>query len=256
MRLIITNDYDEMSKTAAEIIKEQVNRKANSVLGLATGSTPLGTYRELIKMYKNGEVDFSYVITFNLDEYVGLPDDHPQSYHYFMYENLFNHINIKKENIHIPKGISDDFDRDCKLYDEAIEKFGEIDLQILGLGVNGHIGFNEPDDYINTKTHIVELAEETINANKRFFKSIDEVPRKAVTMGLGTIMKAKKILLLASGKNKAKAIKETLNGYLTTDVPSTVLSLHPDATIIIDKDAASLIDVEKVKENDDVVLKL
>nr|WP_231968905.1 glucosamine-6-phosphate deaminase [Thermoanaerobacterium sp. RBIITD] len=163
-----------------------------------------------------------------------------------MYENLFNHINIKKENIHIPEGVLDDFDKECKLYDEEIEKFGEIDLQILGLGVNGHIGFNEPDDYINTKTHIVKLAEETINSNKRFFKSADEVPRKAITMGLGTIMKAKKIILLASGKNKAMAIKETLKGYLTTDVPSTVLSLHPDVTVIIDKDAAFMIDINKL----------
>lgn len=249
MKVIITVDYDEMSKKAAQIIKKQINEKPNTVLGLATGSTPLGMYNKLIEMYKNSEIDFSQVVTFNLDEYVGLSERHPQSYHYYMYENFFNHININKENIHIPKGISDDFDEECKLYDEAIENAGGIDLQVLGLGVNGHIGFNEPDDYINTKTHIVTLTEETINANKRFFKSVDDVPRKAVTMGLGMIMKAKKIILLASGKNKANAIKETLKGYLTTEVPSTVLMLHKDVTIIIDKEAASLIpDRDSLKE--------
>lgn len=249
MKVIITVDYDEMSKKAAQIIKKQINEKPNTVLGLATGSTPLGMYNKLIEMYKNGEIDFSQVVTFNLDEYVGLPEEHPQSYHYYMYENFFNHININRKNIHIPKGISDDFDEECRLYDEAIENAGEIDLQVLGLGVNGHIGFNEPDDYINTKTHIVTLTEETINSNKRFFRSADEVPRKAVTMGLGMIMKAKKIILLASGKNKANAIKETLKGYLTTEVPSTVLMLHKDVTIIIDKEAASLIpDKDSLKE--------
>lgn len=249
MRVIITVDYEEMSKKAAQMIKKQINEKPNTVLGLATGSTPLGMYNKLIKMYKNGEIDFSQVVTFNLDEYVGLSEEHPQSYHYYMYENFFNHININRKNIYIPKGISDYFDEECKLYDEAIEKAGEIDLQVLGLGVNGHIGFNEPDDYINTKTHIVTLTEETINANKRFFKSIDEVPRKAVTMGLGMIMKAKKIILLASGKNKANAIKETLKGYLTTEIPSTVLMLHKDVTLIIDKEAASLIsDRDSLKE--------
>ena len=248
MKVIITVNYEEMSKKAAEIVKKQIKEKPNTVLGLATGSTPLGMYKHLIEMYKRGEIDFSNVITFNLDEYIGLSPDHPQSYHYFMFHNFFNHINIKKENVHIPNGIAEDLEEECRKYEEEIEKAGGIDLQILGIGINGHIGFNEPDESIETKTHVVTLTEKTINANKRFFKSAEEVPRKAITMGLGSIMKAKKIVLLASGKNKAEAIKETIKGQLTTKVPATVLALHPDVTIIIDKEAASLIPDEDLKE--------
>ncbi|MBE3592427.1 MAG: glucosamine-6-phosphate deaminase [Thermoanaerobacter sp.] len=248
MKVIITVNYDEMSKKAAEIVKKQIKEKHNTVLGLATGSTPLGMYKLLIEMYKRGEIDFSNVITFNLDEYIGLSPDHPQSYHYFMFHNFFNHINVKKENVHIPNGIAEDLEEECRKYEGEIEKAGGIDLQILGIGVNGHIGFNEPEESIETKTHVVTLTEDTINANKRFFKSAEEVPRKAITMGLGSIMKAKKIVLLASGKNKAEAIKETIKGQLTTKVPATVLALHPDVTIIIDKEAASLIPDEDLKE--------
>jgi len=253
MRVIITVNYDEMSKKAAEIVKKQIKEKPNTVLGLATGSTPLGMYKHLIEMYKRGEIDFSNVITFNLDEYIGLSPDHPQSYHYFMFHNFFNHINIKKENVHIPNGIAEDLEEECRKYEEEIEKAGGIDLQILGIGVNGHIGFNEPEESIETKTHVVTLTEDTINANKRFFKSAEEVPRKAITMGLGSIMKAKKIVLLASGKNKAEAIKETIKGQLTTKVPATVLALHPDVIIIIDKEAASLIPDEDLKEIEVIV---
>lgn len=253
MKVIITVNYDEMSKKAAEIVKKQIKEKHNTVLGLATGSTPLGMYKHLIEMYKRGEIDFSNVITFNLDEYIGLSPDHPQSYHYFMFHNFFNHINIKKENVHIPNGIAEDLEEECRKYEEEIEKAGGIDLQILGIGVNGHIGFNEPEESIETKTHVVTLTEDTINANKRFFKSAEEVPRKAITMGLGSIMKAKKIVLLASGKNKAEAIKETIKGQLTTKVPATVLALHPDVTIIIDKEAASLIPDEDLKEIEVIV---
>ncbi|WP_028992268.1 glucosamine-6-phosphate deaminase [Thermoanaerobacter thermocopriae] len=253
MKVIITVDYKEMSKKAAEIVKRQIKERPNTVLGLATGSTPLGMYKYLIEMYKKGEIDFSNVITFNLDEYVGLSAEHPQSYHYFMFHNFFHHVNIKKEHIHIPNGVALDFEEECRRYEEEIEKAGGIDLQILGIGVNGHIGFNEPDESIDTKTHVVTLTEDTINANKRFFKSADEVPKKAITMGLGSIMKAKKIVLLASGKNKAKAIKETIKGQLTTKVPSTVLTLHPDVTIIIDKEAASLIPDEDLKEIEVIV---
>lgn len=248
MKVIITVSYDEMSKKAAEIVKKQIKEKHNTVLGLATGSTPLKMYEHLIEMYKRGEIDFSNVVTFNLDEYIGLSPDHPQSYHYFMYYNFFNHININKKNVHIPNGIAEDLEEECRKYDEEIEKAGGIDLQILGIGINGHIGFNEPDESIETKTHIVNLTEDTINANKRFFESEEEVPKKAITMGLGSIMKAKKIVLLASGKNKAEAIKETIKGQLTTKVPATVLALHPDVTIIIDKEAASLIPDEDLKE--------
>ncbi|MGB9780466.1 MAG: glucosamine-6-phosphate deaminase [Caldanaerobacter sp.] len=241
MRVMIVRDYDEMSRRAAEIVKEQILKKPDAVLGLATGSTPLGLYRYLIQMYKNGEIDFSRVITFNLDEYIGLPPEHPQSYHYFMFENLFNHINIKRENVHIPSGIAENLEEECKRYERELKEKGPIDLQVLGIGVNGHIGFNEPDESIETKTHIVTLTEDTINANKRFFKSIEEVPRRAITMGLASIMRAKKIILLASGKSKANAIRETLKGKLTTKVPSTVLLLHSNVTIIIDKEAASLL---------------
>ncbi|ABY92722.1 MAG: Glucosamine-6-phosphate deaminase [Caldanaerobacter subterraneus] len=253
MKVIITVNYEEMSKKAAEIVKKQIKEKPNTVLGLATGSTPLGMYKHLIEMYKRGEIDFSNVITFNLDEYIGLSPDHPQSYHYFMFHNFFNHINIKKENVHIPNGIAEDLEEECRKYEEEIEKAGGIDLQILGIGINGHIGFNEPDESIETKTHVVTLTEKTINANKRFFKSAEEVPRKAITMGLGSIMKAKKIVLLASGKNKAEAIKETIKGQLTTKVPATVLALHHDVTIIIDKEAASLIPDEDLKEIEVIV---
>ncbi|EMT38609.1 glucosamine-6-phosphate deaminase [Thermoanaerobacter thermohydrosulfuricus] len=253
MKVIITVNYDEMSKKAAEIVKKQIKEKHNTVLGLATGSTPLGMYKHLIEIYKRGEIDFSNVITFNLDEYIGLSPDHPQSYHYFMFHNFFNHINIKKENVHIPNGIAEDLEEECRKYEEEIEKAGGIDLQILGIGVNGHIGFNEPEESIETKTHVVTLTEDTINANKRFFKSAEEVPRKAITMGLGSIMKAKKIVLLASGKNKAEAIKETIKGQLTTKVPATVLALHPDVIIIIDKEAASLIPDEDLKEIEVIV---
>jgi len=253
MKVIITVNYEEMSKKAAEIVKKQIKEKPNTVLGLATGSTPLGMYKHLIEMYKRGEIDFSNVITFNLDEYIGLSPDHPQSYHYFMFHNFFNHINIKKENVHIPNGIAEDLEEECRKYEEEIEKAGGIDLQILGIGVNGHIGFNEPEESIETKTHVVTLTEDTINANKRFFKSAEEVPRKAITMGLGSIMKAKKIVLLASGKNKAEAIKETIKGQLTTKVPATVLALHPDVIIIIDKEAASLIPDEDLKEIEVIV---
>lgn len=253
MKVIITVNYEEMSKKAAEIVKKQIKEKPNTVLGLATGSTPLGMYKHLIEMYKRGEIDFSNVITFNLDEYIGLSPDHPQSYHYFMFHNFFNHINIKKENVHIPNGIAEDLEEECRKYEEEIEKAGGIDLQILGIGINGHIGFNEPDESIETKTHVVTLTEKTINANKRFFKNAEEVPRKAITMGLGSIMKAKKIVLLASGKNKAEAIKETIKGQLTTKVPATVLALHHDVTIIIDKEAASLIPDEDLKEIEVIV---
>ncbi|SHE88410.1 glucosamine-6-phosphate deaminase [Caldanaerobius fijiensis DSM 17918] len=245
MRIFITEDYKDMSRKAAEMVAWEIKNKPNLVLGLATGSTPLGMYGELVEMYKKGIIDFSNVVSFNLDEYIGLPADHEQSYHYYMHKNFFDHINIKPENIHIPDGCAEDLEEECEKYEEAIREAGGIDLQILGLGVNGHIGFNEPDTNIDTKTHVVQLAKETIEANKRFFHSADEVPRRAITMGIGTIMKAKKIILLASGENKAKAIRETIKGYLTTNVPSTVLALHPDVTLVIDRKAASLIEEEE-----------
>jgi glucosamine-6-phosphate deaminase len=230
-----------MSKKAAQIIAEEIKKKPNLVLGLATGGTPVGTYRELVKMYKNGEVDFSRVITFNLDEYLGLSPDDERSYHYYMYSNFFNHVNVKPENIHIPNGVAEDIDEECRRYDEAIEKAGGIDLQLLGIGVNGHIGFNEPGDELLTATHVTNLAPDTIKANARFFESIDEVPKKAITVGLGTIMKAKKIILLASGREKAKIMAELLDeDAVSTKVPASFLLLHRDVTIIMDEEAAEV----------------
>ncbi|AWK49923.1 glucosamine-6-phosphate deaminase [Clostridium beijerinckii] len=241
MNLIIVENYDEISKLAAINIKDVINKKPNAVLGLATGSTPLGTYKELIKMNKENEVDFSNVTTVNLDEYIGLSENDTQSYRYFMNENLFNHINIKKENTFVPNGLAKDIDEETKNYDKRIDELGGIDIQFLGIGANGHIAFNEPSDILISGTHLTELAQSTIDANSRFFNSIDEVPKTAISMGLGQIMKSKKIILLAHGEEKANAIKEALSGKITTKNPATMLQMHKDVTIIIDNTIASLI---------------
>ena len=239
IKVIITRDYDEMSKLAAKMIADAIRAKPNIVLGLATGGTPEGCYKELVRMHKEEGLDFSQVVTFNLDEYVGLPPDHPQSYHYYMDVHLFNHVNIKRENIHIPDGMAKDLEKHCQEYEEMIKKAGGIDLQLLGIGRNGHIGFNEPGSPFDSRTRVVELTETTRRDNARFFKSIDEVPTHAVTMGLATIMEAKKIILLASGENKADAIAKAVEGPKTTRVPASILQDHPDCTFIIDKEAAS-----------------
>lgn len=248
MKIIVADNYNEMSKTAALIIKELINEKHDSVLGLATGSTPIGTYKELIKMNQNNEIDFSHITTFNLDEYIGLNENDKQSYRYFMNENLFNHININKKNTFLPNGNSENLEEEAKNYDKMVDEFGGIDLQILGIGNNGHIAFNEPDSSLYVGTHITDLSKNTIEANSRFFKSIDEVPKKAITMGLGQIMKAKKIILLANGVNKAEAIKGILSGKIETSNPSTLLQLHCDVTLIIDRDIYNLIgDIDNYK---------
>ncbi|HEX9025123.1 MAG TPA: glucosamine-6-phosphate deaminase [Clostridium sp.] len=241
MNLIIVENYDEISKLAAINIKDVINKKPDAVLGLATGSTPMGTYKELIKMNKENEVDFSKVTTVNLDEYIGLSENDAQSYRYFMNENLFNQINIKKENTFVPNGLAKDIDEETKNYDKRIDELGGIDIQFLGIGANGHIAFNEPSDILISGTHLTELAQSTIDANSRFFNSIDEVPKTAISMGLGQIMKSKKIILLAHGEEKANAIKEALSGKITTKNPATMLQMHKDVTIIIDKTIASLI---------------
>lgn len=241
MRIIVEEDYESMSKRAALFVASQVILKPDSVLGLATGSTPLGMYKELIEMYQRSEVDFSEVITFNLDEYYQLPHDDAQSYHYFMKENFFKHINIKEYNTHLPDGMAADIEEECRKYERAIESSGGIDLQVLGIGENGHIGFNEPAEKLNVYTGLVNLTEETIKVNSRFFSSVEEVPTKAITVGMGTILKAKRIILLASGEKKAEAIRDTVNGHVTTQVPSSFLQLHPDVTLILDKAAASLL---------------
>jgi glucosamine-6-phosphate deaminase len=238
MKLIIEKNYDDMSKAAANIVKDEMEKKPNIILGLATGSTPVGMYKELIRLHKETGLDFSKVTTFNLDEYVGIDEDHPNSYHYFMKDTLFDHINIHMKNTFVPNGKADEPERYCKEYDKFIEEKGGIDLQILGIGENGHIAFNEPDDELNVGTSIVNLTQSTIEANSRFFDSIDEVPKTAITMGIGSIMKAKKIILLANGKKKAKVIKKLLKAdKITTKLPASMLLLHHDVTIIIDEEA-------------------
>ena len=237
MKIIKTANYDEMSKKTANIIAAQMILKPNSVLGLATGSSPIGTYKELIKKYENGEIDFSDITTVNLDEYRGLPRTNDQSYYYFMNDNLFNHVNIDKERTHVPNGMVEDADKECSDYEALIKELGGVDLQLLGLGHNGHIGFNEPSDEFDKVTHCVDLQESTIEANKRFFASIDDVPRQAYTMGIGTIMNAKKILVVVSGADKAEIVKKAFTGPVMPSVPASILQMHPDVTVICDAEA-------------------
>ena len=238
MKKMICKNYDALSYLAADIIAEQIKNKPDTVLGLATGSTPMGTYKELVRRNKKGDVDFSGVTTFNLDEYYKISGDNPQSYHYFMYRNLFDHININRNNIHIPDGNTASVEQECERYDRLIRDAGGIDLQVLGIGSNGHIGFNEPASELITKTHLTALTENTIQDNARFFNHADEVPVHAITMGLGTILKAKRIILLISGKNKAKIFKKAFEGKITTNLPASLLQLHPDTTVIVDEEAA------------------
>ena len=239
IRIIKTEDYNEMSRKAANIIAAQVISKPNCVLGLATGSTPIGTYKRLVEMYEAGDLDFSGVKTANLDEYKGLTRDNDQSYYYFMHDNLFNHVNIDPENTNIPDGTKEDAEKECAAYEELIKELGGVDLQLLGLGHNGHIGFNEPADDFPVATHCVDLQESTIEANKRFFASIDDVPRKAYTMGIGTIMNADKILILVSGEDKADIVAKAFFGPVTPQVPASVLQLHKNVTLIADAAALS-----------------
>ncbi len=241
MKIHVVNHYQDMSVKAAELVAEQVKDKNDSVLGLATGSTPEGMYSRLVKMHQEEDLDFSAIRTFNLDEYLGLGPDHPQSYHFYMHQHLFHHINILQKNINIPDGKAIDAETACRDYEESIVNEGGIDFQVLGIGGNGHIGFNEPDTSLSAVTHVVELTEKTVKDNSRFFDSEEEVPRKALTMGMGPILKAKKILLLASGEGKSEAIRATVSGKITTQVPATFLQLHPKVILILDKEAAKLI---------------
>jgi len=242
MQVIIEKNYQDMSKKAAELVASQIIFKPASVLGFATGSTPLGMYEELIYLYQKGEVNFSEIISFNLDEYFKISPDDKNSYHYYMMNNFFNKINIKKSNIHLLNGMTDDVEKECSKYDKAIEKNGGIDLQILGIGPNGHIGFNEPEKKLHARTHLVKLSQETIEANSRFFSDKTKVPDKAISVGMATILKAEKIILLASGKNKAEAVKNTVNGFVDTMIPASFLQTHPCITMIIDEEAAILLD--------------
>ena len=235
MKIVFTDSYEEMSRKAAIRIAQQIIMKSSSVLGFATGSTPQKTYDILGEFYLQGIVDFSTITTFNLDEYVGLDPDHPQSYSHFMEENLFQKVNLNPDRIHIPSGIAPDLQEVCSHYEETIQRLGGIDLQLLGIGPNGHVGFNEPGTHLNSVTHMVSLSDATIRANSRFFQSPDEVPKKAITMGIKTIMGARKILLLVSGVGKAGIIQKALSGPVTEDLPASVLQLHPDVTVIIDE---------------------
>ncbi len=242
MRIIRAKDYQDVSRKAANIIAAQIHLKPDCVLGLATGSSPVGTYKELIEKYRSGELDFSRVRTVNLDEYVGLTADHDQSYAYFMRENLFNHVNIDLASCNIPDGMNPDAEAECARYDAVIAGFGGADLQLLGLGPNGHIGFNEPGPAFVKRTNKVELAAKTIDANARFFAKREDVPKYAYTMGIGGIMQAKRVLLVVNGENKAQAVKDCFFGPICPQAPGSILQLHPDFTLIADDAALSLVE--------------
>ena len=237
MKIIVTENYGEMSKEGAKIIAKLLKEKPDCILGLATGSTPVGMYEELIRLNKAGEISFKGVTTFNLDEYYPLSPNHDQSYRYFMNKNLFDHVDIDKARTHVPNGLAKNPEEEGKAYDKAIDEAGGIDLQVLGVGQNGHIGFNEPEEELYVGTHLTGLTESTIEANARFFASKDDVPTKAVTMGMGSIMKARKIIVLASGKNKHFVVSKMLDGRITTSVPATLLKLHGDVILVCDKAA-------------------
>ena len=237
MRVMICNDYEEMSATGARLIAEQVMKKNDSVLGLATGSTPVGVYQKLAQMYEQGEIDFSKVTTFNLDEYYPISQNDPQSYYYFMQENLFSKINVPAENINIPNGEATDPAEECRSYDKKLSESGGVDLQLLGIGINGHIGFNEPDETLCTSTHCTNLTESTIQANSRFFESAELVPTKALTMGIGSILGAKTIVIMANGKNKHEAVSALLGSEITTEIPATMLKVHKDVVLVCDREA-------------------
>ena len=242
MKIIRAKDYKDMSRKAANIISAQVIMKPNCVLGLATGGTPVGAYAQLVDWYNKGDLDFSEVTTVNLDEYRGLPKEHPESYWSFMHRNLFDHVNIDPAHINLPDGTNMDAEAECKRYDEVIRRVGGVDLQLLGIGHDGHIGFNEPHDAFDLGTHCVDLAQETIEANKRFFDGNEAlVPKQAYTMGIKTIMQARKVLVVANGKAKAQAVKDAVTGPVTPACPGSILQLHPDCILVADEEALSLL---------------
>ena len=239
MKIYESKDYRDMSRKAANILSAQIIMKPNCVLGLATGSTPIGTYDQLVEWYKKGDLDFSEVTTVNLDEYKGLSRDDQQSYYYFMHTHLFDRVNIHSENTHVPNGMESDSEAECSRYEKLIHSVGGVDLQLLGIGHNGHIGFNEPGAAFEKETHCVDLTADTIDANKRFFASIEEVPKQAYSMGIKTIMQAKKILLIVSGADKAEIIQRAFFGPVTPEVPASILQLHHDVVVVGDKEALS-----------------
>ena len=239
MRIYKAKDYVDMSRKAANIVSAQVIMKPNCVLGLAPGSTPIGLYKQLVAWYNKGDLDFSEVMTVNLDEYKGLSRDNDQSYYYFMHQNLFDHVNIPAENTYLPNGMEPDSQKECQEYTDLLQSLGGVDLQLLGIGHNGHIGFNEPGEAFDKQVHCVNLTQSTIEANKRFFASADDVPKQAYTMGIKTIMQAKKILIVASGEDKAEIVRDAFFGPITPKVPASVLQLHNDVTLVADEAALS-----------------
>ena len=243
MKIYKAKDYKDMSRKAANIISAQVIMKPNCVLGLATGSTPIGTYDQLVEWYNKGDLDFSEVTTVNLDEYKGLPRTNDQSYYYVMHQHLFDRVNIDPERTNVPNGMEPDAEKECGRYEELIRSLGGVDLQLLGLGHNGHIGFNEPGEAFEKETHCVDLTESTIEANKRFFASADDVPKQAYTMGIKTIMQAKKILIVVNGENKADIVERAFFGPVTPEVPASILQLHNDVTLVGDEAALAKIEI-------------
>jgi glucosamine-6-phosphate deaminase len=243
MRIIEAQDYKDMSRKAANIISAQMILKPESVIGLATGSTPIGVYDQLTEWYKKGDLDFSKIHTVNLDEYKGLPRTNDQSYYYFMHQHLFDRVNIDPERTNVPNGMEPDAEKECGRYEELIRSLGGVDLQLLGLGHNGHIGFNEPGEAFEKETHCVDLTESTIEANKRFFASADDVPKQAYTMGIKTIMQAKKILIVVNGENKADIVERAFFGPVTPEVPASILQLHNDVTLVGDEAALAKIGI-------------
>ena len=243
MKIYKAKDYKDMSRKAANIISAQVIMKPNCVLGLATGSTPIGTYDQLVEWYNKGDLDFSEVTTVNLDEYKGLPRTNDQSYYYFMHQHLFDRVNIDPERTNVPNGMEPDAEKECGRYEELIRSLGGVDLQLLGLGHNGHIGFNEPGEAFEKETHCVDLTESTIEANKRFVASADDVPKQAYTMGIKTIMQAKKILIVVNGENKADIVERAFFGPVTPEVPASILQLHNDVTLVGDEEALAKIEI-------------
>ena len=239
MKIYVEKDYDTVSKKAAQLVIDQIKAKGDSILGLATGSSPIGMYDYLVKSYESGQITFKDIRTINLDEYRGLTPDNINSYRYFMNEHLFSRVDIDMANTHVPNGVADDPKEECQSYEAMLHSLGYADLQVLGLGENGHIGFNEPGTPFTEETHLVDLTESTIQANSRLFESIDDVPRQAYSMGIQSIMRAKHILLIVSGAAKAEALAQVINGPVTETVPGSVLQTHPDVTVICDQAAAA-----------------
>lgn len=248
MNIIVCENYDHLSDYAKDLVINTINNNDKPVLGLATGSTPEGMYQALIKAYQEKYVSFKDVTTFNLDEYIGLGKENPNSYHHFMDEHLFNHVDIDQDETFVPPGNTDNHEQACIDYEQNMHRHGDIDLQVLGLGVNGHIGFNEPGTPFDTRTHVIELDQSTREANARFFDSIDDVPTHAITMGIETIMESKQIVLLASGDSKKEAVQRLVNGEEAPDFPASILHRHNNVTVILDRDAASLLSVEQIDQ--------